>query len=100
VSGLKIFGVSMVRNEADIIALNVAHHLSLGLDALLLVDNASSDGTDRILQRLAADKRVRWLSDNSPFLRQPEIVSGLAREGHPCVPRARDCQRGSRRSPA
>lgn len=76
---MKVFGVSMVRNEADIIRVNVLHHLSLGLDCLLIVDNSSTDGTDRELQRLSRDRRVRWHRDDSPY-RQSEIITGLARE--------------------
>ena len=69
----------MVRNEADIIRVNVLHHLSLGLDCLLIVDNGSTDGTDRELQRLSRDRRVRWHRDDSPY-RQSEIITGLARD--------------------
>ena len=76
---MKVFGISIVRNEADIIRVNVLHHLSLGLDCLLIVDNGSSDGTDRELQRLSRDKRVRWRRNDSPY-RQSEIITGLARE--------------------
>ena len=76
---MKVFVISMVRNEVDIIRMNVLHHLSLGLDCLLVADNGSSDGTDRELQRLSRDKRVRWHRDHSPY-RQSEIITGLARE--------------------
>lgn len=77
--GVKVFGISMVRNEVDIIRVNVLHHLSLGLDSLLIVDNGSSDGTNRQLQRLSRDERVRWHRDDSPYW-QSEIITGLARE--------------------
>ena len=76
---MKVFGISIVRNEVDIIRVNVLHHLSLGLDCLLVADNGSSDGTDRELQRLSRDERVRWHRDESPY-RQSEIITGLARE--------------------
>lgn len=75
----KVFGISMVRNEEDIIALNVIHHLSLGLDGYFIIDNGSSDGTNRVLQRLARDKRVQWIENNSPY-RQSELITELARE--------------------
>ena len=76
---MKVFGISMVRNEVDIIRVNVLHHLSLGLDYLLIIDNGSSDGTDRELQRLSRDERVSWRRDESPY-RQSEITTELARE--------------------
>lgn len=76
---MKVFGISVVRNEADIIRVNILHHLSLGLDCLHIVDHGSSDGTDRELQRLSRDNQVRWCRDDSPF-NQSEITTGLARE--------------------
>ena len=76
---MKVFGVSTIRNAADIVRVNILHHLSLGLDSLLIIDNESSDGTDRQLQRLSKDKRVRWHRDHSPY-RHSEFITGLARE--------------------
>lgn len=79
---MKIFGVSMVRNEADIIGLTVLNNLSLGLDRVLVLDNGSTDGTDKILRALAKeDKRVRYIQDDSPF-NQAAITTELAREAH------------------
>ena len=46
---MRLYGVSMIRNEADIIRVNILYHLSIGFDRLLVVDNGSTDGTDRIL---------------------------------------------------
>lgn len=77
---MKVFGVSLVRNEADILRLTVLHHLSLGLDRVLIVDNGSSDGTDEVLRELAAeDERVQWMRDRSAF-DQVVITTGLARK--------------------
>lgn len=76
----KVFGVALVRNEADIIRPNVLHHLALGLDRILVVDNGSTDGTDEILRDLAADdERVSWTRDDSAF-DQVRITTELARE--------------------
>lgn len=75
-----VYGVFMVRNEVDIIRTNVLHHLSLGVDRMLIVDNGSSDGTDRVLKELSKqDPRVRWSRDEGPYL-QSVIITGLARE--------------------
>lgn len=76
---MRVYGLSMVRNEADIIRVNVLYHLSMGFDRLLIVDNGSSDGTRRALRRLGRDPRVRWTRDRGPF-RQGEIFTELARE--------------------
>ena len=50
---MNIFAVMMVRNEADIIRVNILHHLAQGVDHFLVVDNGSSDETVEILTRLA-----------------------------------------------
>ena len=77
---MKVFGVTLVRSEADIIALTLRYHLELGLDGILVLDNASSDGTDKILERLAReDDRIRWSRHEGEF-QQAELTTGLARE--------------------
>ena len=77
---MKVFGVTLVRSEADIIALTLRYHLQLGLDSVLVLDNASSDGTDKILEQLAReDDRIRWSRHEGEF-QQAELTTGLARE--------------------
>ena len=76
---MKIFGLMMVRNEADILRINLLHHLAAGIDRFLVVDNGSSDGSDRILRELSGDGRVRWTRDGGKY-RQAEITTELARE--------------------
>jgi len=71
----------MVRNEVDLIRVNVLHHLALGLDRLLIVDNGSTDGTSQVLTALSGDPRVRWTRDTGPY-RQAEIWTELAQEAH------------------
>ena len=69
----------MVRNEADIIALTIHHHLAQGVDRMLVVDNGSSDGTDSVLEELSRDPRVRWTRSSGAF-QQADITTELARE--------------------
>lgn len=77
---MKLYGVSMVRNESDIIESWVRYHLQF-LDGLLVVDHASVDSTPEILRRL----RDEGLSlettrlDRSEF-DQDRIITGLARD--------------------
>ena len=71
----------MVRNEADILRVNLRHHLAAGIDRFLVVDNGSSDGSDQILQELSRDGRVKWTRDEGKYC-QAEITTELAREAH------------------
>jgi glycosyltransferase involved in cell wall biosynthesis len=45
-----VYGISMVRNEADIIRLNLLYQKALGIDRILVVDNGSTDGTVEALK--------------------------------------------------
>jgi Glycosyl transferase family 2 len=51
---MKVLGAAMLRNEADVVESFVRHNLSL-LDALVVVDHGSSDGTSEILDALVAE---------------------------------------------
>jgi hypothetical protein len=77
--GMQVYGISVVRNEADLIRINALHHLSVGFDRLLIIDNGSSDGTDEILRELARDERVQWTSVAGAF-RHSEMTTTLAHE--------------------
>ena len=77
---MKIIGIAMVRDEADVIRLSVRHHLALGLDGVLVVDNGSSDDTPRLLEQMRrGDDRIEWSADAGPY-HQAEILTALARE--------------------
>ena len=75
---MKLAGLLMVRNAADIIALNLLHHLHSGVDRMYVVDNGSTDGTDIVLSRIASRYPVAVFRDDGPFL-QAELVTELAR---------------------
>ena len=51
---MRLLGVAMVRDEADVIEAFVRHTLSV-LDGLAIVDHGSLDGTSDILASLAAE---------------------------------------------
>ena len=77
---MQVHGLLVARNEADIIRTNVLYHLSLGLDRILIVDNGSSDGTDRVLRELARrDPRVRWTRDEGLWY-AGQLFTKIARE--------------------
>jgi glycosyltransferase involved in cell wall biosynthesis/predicted O-methyltransferase YrrM len=77
---LKLIGICVVRNEADVVRLSILHHLALGLDQVLVIDNGSTDDTVEVLERLSReDPRVHWRSEPGQF-HQVELRTGLARE--------------------
>jgi len=74
-----IFGVMMVRNERDILPVNLQYHLDSGIDHILVADNGSTDGTAAILDKFAATNRVHVFSRPGPF-HQADTTTELARE--------------------
>ena len=76
-----LVGISIVRNEEDLVATAVRHHLRQGVDLVLIADNDSTDGTVRCLERLAAmDRRILWSRTGDVGFRQSQAVTELARE--------------------
>jgi glycosyltransferase involved in cell wall biosynthesis len=78
---VRVWGLSIVRNEVDIIRTNLLHHLRLGLERILVVDNGSDDGTDLVLQELSRTLPIEWRSSPGPF-RQAQMTTDLAREAY------------------
>ncbi len=69
----------MVRDEADIIAAFVEHHVAQGADLIIATDNGSVDGTTEVLQRYA-DLGVLELHHDPVFRKQQHaVVTGMAR---------------------
>ena len=77
---MRLFGVSMVRNEADVIEAFVRHNLSF-LDGLLVTDHDSIDGTPGILAKLV-DEGLPLLIERrtDAAFQQSEVITALARE--------------------
>ena len=61
------------------VEISINHHLSQGVDELLVLDNGSNDGTTKVLSKLARNGRVRWTSEPGPF-RSAEMYTELAQE--------------------
>ena len=76
---MRLFGVTMVRNEADVIEAFVRHNLTV-LDGLAIVDHGSIDGTPEILAKLRSEGlpvQVERAAD--PVYRQSEVMTALTR---------------------
>src|SRR4051794_31649606 len=69
----------MVRDEVDIVAAMVEHHLAQGVDLLIVTDNASVDGTTEVLEAYAAHGRVELHHDPVHLKQQGAVVTGMAR---------------------
>lgn len=71
------FGITMVKDEADVIEATVrhaAHHV----DALIVLDNASTDGTRELLAGLAALLPLQVVDDPEPGYWQSRKMTRLA----------------------
>jgi hypothetical protein len=76
---VKLCGVTMLRNEADVVESFVRHNLSF-LDNLFVVDHGSSDGTAEILDALVAEGLPLEVDrDASVGYLQSEIMTRAAR---------------------
>jgi glycosyltransferase involved in cell wall biosynthesis len=77
---LKSIATGIVRNCADIIAFSVLHHILLGVDQCIVIDNGSTDGTLELLSVIAKKlPKLCVISDPSPF-QQAEIVGAVINE--------------------
>jgi hypothetical protein len=76
---MKIAMTLMVRDEVDIIDLQIAFHLAAGVDYLIVTDHESVDGTSEILDRYARQGVLHLIPVTSPIKRQAEWVTNMAR---------------------
>jgi glycosyltransferase involved in cell wall biosynthesis len=71
------YGVSMVRDEADVIE-GTLRHMADEVDHLIVADNNSMDGTREILDRLGGELPLTVLDDPDPAYFQSAKMSRLA----------------------
>ena len=76
---LTIIGTLMVRDEVDIIAAMIEHHVAQGLDRLIVTDNGSVDGTAEVLQQYADAGIVELHHDPVHLKQQHVLVTRMAR---------------------
>ena len=76
---MSVAGVMLVRDEDDILAVNLRHHLPL-VDGMFVIDNGSSDQTPHVLRKFARQfPKLRWTTDTSPYL-QSKLLTQLAHD--------------------
>jgi glycosyltransferase involved in cell wall biosynthesis len=72
----------LVRDEADIVAANIRHHLASGVDHVVATDNGSTDGTIEILEGLQRDGVVTLRHDRDDTFDQARLTTGMAHLAH------------------
>lgn len=75
----KVAMTLMVRDEVDIIAANIEHHLAQGLSPILVTDNGSVDGTREILVKYSDAGLIHLWDDPRHAKQQSEVVTAMAR---------------------
>jgi len=75
----RICALMVVRNEADILPVNLRHHLSTGIEHVFAVDNGSADETPDVLEQFAREGLVTWRRDEGGY-QQAALTTRLAHE--------------------
>ncbi|MBP8918160.1 MAG: glycosyltransferase family 2 protein [Micropruina sp.] len=75
---MKLVMTLLVRDEADIVAAVVEHHLAQGVDLIIATDNGSLDGTRDILARYQSSGRLELHDYVVHDKKQGALVSAMA----------------------
>ncbi len=75
---MKLVMTILVKNEADIIETNIRFHADQGVDAFLVMDNASDDETPEILAELVKSYDLTVVHNPSSDYQQEQWMTGLA----------------------
>lgn len=68
----------LCRNEVDIIEANIRTHAALGVDAFVVMDNASNDGTRELLASLSEEFELHIIDQPSQTYQQAKWMKQLA----------------------
>jgi len=82
---MKLVMTLLVRNEADIVQVNIDYHLAQGVDYVIVTDHGSSDGTSEILREYERMGVAKVIRDDRAGHHQSERVTRMAeiaRLGH------------------
>ena len=69
----------LVKDEADIIEANIRTHAKLGVDAFIVMDNGSSDGTREIVEHLRQEYEITLIEQPSTAYKQRKWVTQMCR---------------------
>jgi hypothetical protein len=75
------FGVSMVKDEADVVV-GVMRHMADEVDHLLVADNGSTDGTRDLLDVLSRELPMTVVDDPEPAYYQSQKMTQLAHQAY------------------
>jgi Glycosyl transferase family 2 len=78
---VKLVMTLLVRDEADVVDLNLAYHLARGVDEVIVTDHRSTDGTRERVDALD-DPRVHVLHEDGEAIEQAAWVTRMARIAH------------------
>jgi hypothetical protein len=76
---MRVVMTMVVRDEADVLEANLAHHFGQGVDLVLVTDHASEDSTPDILARHTREGRARVFREEAETLDQAPWVTRMAR---------------------
>ena len=79
---MKIVMTMMVRDEIDVLAAMIEHHLDQGVDLIIATDNASVDGTTELLEAYEAAGKVELHHDPEHRKQQGVVVTRMARRAY------------------
>ena len=68
----------LVRDEAEIVAANIRHHLASGVDHIVATDNGSTDGTVEILEGFAKDGVLHLRHEPDDSFDQARLTTEMA----------------------
>lgn len=75
---MTLFGITMVKDEADVIETTLRHHFAEGVEHIIALDHMSTDGTREILKALADEFPLSIVDETDPGYWQSEYMSRLA----------------------
>ena len=75
---MKLVMTLLVRDEDDILALNLEHHLAQGIDRFIVTDNRSRDSTPQILRRYAERGLLEIIEEPGETYDQARWVTRMA----------------------